>query len=248
MKTRVIGAGVALVLAVIGTVGVLSYVAGADERAFAGTKTVEVLVVTKEIPKGTPAQEMSNSVSRELVPAKVVSDERVSDLKDLTGKVAAIDLKVDEQVLSSRFTDPRSLVGEDGDVEVPKGMQELTVQLDPLRVLGGQIKPGDKVGVFISWTDKDDNSYTHLVFEKVLVTKVQGASAPASSEGPSEDGKAEGSDPAPEGSVLVTLARNAPDAERVVWASEFGKIWLSKQPEDASPKGTRVWTQKEIYR
>lgn len=245
MRTRVIGAAVALVLAVFGTLVVVTYVASADSRAFAGTKTKEVFVVATRVPEGTAAAALGDLVHLESVPARMVAEGSVTDLKQLAGEVASADLMPGEQLLVSRFADPKSLAVE-GEVTVPEGMQEITIQLDPLRVLGGQLVAGDRVGVFISWTDKDQESYTHLVFDKVLVTKVQGAPAPA----PTSDGGGDvvGSQAVPTESVLVTLARNAPDAERVVWASEFGKIWLSKQPTMASAQGKRVITQKEIYR
>ncbi|MXI26406.1 pilus assembly protein CpaB, partial [Escherichia coli] len=44
MRTRIIAAICAIVLAVAGTLALISYVRGADARALAGTRTVDVLV------------------------------------------------------------------------------------------------------------------------------------------------------------------------------------------------------------
>jgi pilus assembly protein CpaB len=56
---------------------------------------------------------------------------------------------------------------------------------------------------------------------------------PVSGPGEDEDGQAE-----PEDNILVTLALEAPDAEELVFAMEFGTVWLSYEPEDASEDGT----------
>jgi pilus assembly protein CpaB len=47
---------------------------------------------------------------------------------------------------------------------------------------------------------------------------------------------------------MVTLALTAPSAEKVVFGAEHGKIWLSLEPANASVAGTRVVTEKNIYR
>jgi pilus assembly protein CpaB len=47
---------------------------------------------------------------------------------------------------------------------------------------------------------------------------------------------------------MVTLALNAPNAEKVVFGAEHGKIWLSLEPANAAVGGTRVLTEKNIYK
>src|SRR4051794_8524578 len=53
MKRRVLAVLVAVVLAAAGSIAVLGYVQGADERALAGREPVQVLVAAKRIPAGT---------------------------------------------------------------------------------------------------------------------------------------------------------------------------------------------------
>ena len=55
MKRRVLTVALALLLATLGTAGVLAYVRQADNRAIAGQRAVEVLVAGKLIPSGTAA-------------------------------------------------------------------------------------------------------------------------------------------------------------------------------------------------
>lgn len=242
MKTRIIGAAAAILMAVIGTVLVLSYVGGAEARALAGTETVDVLVAAKDIPEGTPAEQLASFVTTEQVPAKVVPAGVVADLADLAGQVAAVDLVAGEQLLAARFASPADLP-EEGTVAVPEGMQELTISLEPHRVVGGQLAPGDTVGVFFSLEegpDEGQGAVTHLTLNKVLVTAVQGLAAAEGTEGAAA--------PVPAGPVLVTLAVSAADAEKIVYAQEFARTWLSKEPASADTTGTRTLTKEGLYR
>ena len=103
-------------------------------------------------------------------------------------------------------------------------------------MVGGQLAAGDHVGFFVSF-EGDDNraSRTSKDLDKILVTSVQGApSAAAAAEGEAAaDGAGNDAPAVPEGSMLVTFAVNADTAEKIVYASEFGRIWLSLEPEDA---------------
>ena len=52
---------------------------------------------------------------------------------------------------------------------------------------------------------------------------------------------------APTGQFLVTLALDAPSAERLVFAAEHGTIWLSLEPSDAPDGATKIVTGENIY-
>ncbi len=83
MRRRLLAAAAALVLLVAGSVVLLAYVRGADARALAGARPVEVLVVDLPVPAGTSGDELAGFVTTETVPAKVALDGRVTDLADL---------------------------------------------------------------------------------------------------------------------------------------------------------------------
>ncbi|GAA4872285.1 Flp pilus assembly protein CpaB [Serinicoccus chungangensis] len=79
---------------------------------------------------------------------------------------------------------------------------------------------------------------TQLAIEKVLVTRVQGgyvpAPAPAATDEEEQDtAAAQEEESGPEEEILVTLALSGGDAERLVYAMEFGTVWLSYEPETA---------------
>ncbi|GAA1628283.1 Flp pilus assembly protein CpaB [Georgenia ruanii] len=247
MKRRVLAALAAIVLAVLGGALVLAYVAGADQRAMAGMEPVRVLVITRPVPQGTPADQLGDAVAVKELPATAVAGGALSTLDDLAGQVATTDLQVGEQLLAARFADPAMV--DTGAVEMPTGMHQVSVLLDPSRVVGGRVRPGDIVGVFVSLTDP---ARTRLTLDKVLVTAVQGGVAPPpEAEGGTAavaDGDAAaGPDVAPTGAVMVTLAVNPPDAERLVFGAEHGTVWLSLESEDATTDGTRIVTEENVY-
>ncbi len=210
----------------------------------AGMETVQVLVVEKPVPRGTPGEKLTGLVRMKTLPAKAVAPGSVSSLTPIRGRVATTDLVPGEQLLASRFVDP-AVLADPNAIKVPKGMQELSLALESQRVLGGDLKPGATVGVFVSLAKEDRRpAQTHLVLHKVLVTKVQHGTSAQQQEG---GGPANGTGP-PGGSLMVTLAVTAPNAEKIVFGAEHGKIWLSLEPADAAITGTRVVTEKSVYK
>ncbi|MGO4250566.1 Flp pilus assembly protein CpaB [Paenarthrobacter sp. RAF54_2] len=232
MKSRLIGGIAALVLAVIGTIMLATYVSNADRRAQASLDPVDVVVVEKPVPAGTSVQELSSFVQIRSVPSTAKADGALAALDKASGQVTAVALEPGEQLLGSRLINPSERITP-GAVPVPDGMQEVTVLLPPESVVGGTLRAGDLVGLFVTQTDPNNaqQASTQLVFDKVLVTAVQQA--------PAANGTGqEGTSPVPSGSSFVTLARNSTDAAKVILSARVGNIWLTKQTASTpeSPK------------
>lgn len=135
MQRRLVAGVLAAALAAAGTLVLVLYVSGAERRALAGEETVDVLVVREEITRGTKGEEVAELVESEQVPAKVRALDGVEDLESLQGRVAAIDLMPGEQVVASRFVDPAAMQA--SRIDVPEGLQVVTVSLEPQRSVGG---------------------------------------------------------------------------------------------------------------
>lgn len=243
MRRRLLAAAAALLLAGFGMAVLLAYVRGADSRALAGMATVTVLVVDRPVPAGTPGADLGSLVRAEQLPAKAAVDGRVTDLAAIAGQVATVDLKPGEQLLASRFAAPNAMQAP-GTVAVPAGTQEVSVLLEPQRAAGGILAAGDTVGVFVSMADPV--AATHLLLQRVLVTQVHGATA-ASAPAKGARTAAAASGPAPTGSLMVTLAVTAKQAEAVVFGAEHGTLWLSLEPAGARTDGTDVLTPGNLY-
>jgi len=240
MKRRIVAAITALLLAGVGAVVLFAYVGNADRRALAGMQPADVLVVTALVPEGTTAEALGKLVTTKTLPAAAIAEGGLSSLTVLSGQVATTDLQPGEQVLASRFADPASLLDPDT-VKIPAGLQQLSVSLDQQRVLGGHLTAGAAVGVFLSVPkDGEDPAQTHLVLNKVLVTKVDGGSTTPVPEGDDAPATTAGSP------VMVTLAVSARDAETLVYGAEHGTLWLSLEPADAVVSGTRVVIRDKV--
>lgn len=246
MKSRLLAGSAAVLLGIIGLVLVFSYAQGSDRRALEGLKPVDVLVVQKAVPAGTPVEALRESLTVKPMPADAVPGSTLKNLDGVTGKVTGTDLVVGEQLVNERLVDPAELQTP-GSVPVPAGLQEVSFALDPQRTVGARLVAGDTAGVFISFPagPKDpkeaDAETTEQVFHRVLITGIQRAAAP-----PQEDTT---STPAlPTGTIMVTLAVDAPTAARLVFGAEFGTIWLSKENSDATQGTPEIVRKNRIYK
>ncbi len=257
MNRKVIGVVAALVLASVGTFTLVGWAKAAEDRALAGERTVNVLVVKEAVAEGTRAEDLGSRVATERVVAKVKAAGSVEDVADLKGKVAAVDLVPGEQVLASRFVESEVLARQSA-VEVPDGLQEVTISLEPQRSVGGNLRPGATVGLVVSFDEFEIyngetgesvgklGNETHFVLHKVLITRVQAAPTAAAGDQDAED-ETDRPEPVPGSDLLVTLAVDAPSVERIVFAQEFGRIWLTAEPETATEDGTRIVRRGTFY-
>jgi pilus assembly protein CpaB len=234
-RNKVAGVVTAVALAAGGTGLLVFYVHGAEARAVKGDRLSDVLVVAQPISKGTKAEEISGRLQLKRVPDKVRANGAVETLSSLAGEVAVVDLVPGEQVIQSRFA-PQAVA--DRQAGVPPGMLQVTVPLDAVRAGGGLLKVGDTVGVLASF-EGDAGETTHLILHKVAVTGVR-----TDGGAPVVAPKAGG--PVPTGRLLVTLAVDGPSVERVVFAAEHGRLWLTTEPKDANEGGTKVQTRGTV--
>lgn len=247
MKSRLLAGSAAVLLAIIGIVLVISYAQGADRRALEGLEPVDVLVVQQAVPAGTPVEDLSKFVATKPLPAGAVISSSLKTLDTSSGKVTAIDLIPGDQLAAERLVDPAQLETP-GSVPVPAGLQEVSFALDPQRTVGARLAAGDTVGVFISFDagPPEPNAppeTTQFAFHRVLVTGIQRAAAPAG-----DAGDAPQTPVLPTGAVMVTVAVDDATAGRIVFGAEFGRIWLSKEPGDATRGPADILRKNRIYK
>lgn len=228
-RQKLIGIVASVALAAIGTALLVAYVHSAAADSNANGKTVGVLVVNTTIPKGTKAEDIVGNVRLMQVPIAVASPDALNSTASLAGKVTSVDLMAGEQLLASRFAPAAEVQG------LAPGMLQVTVAMDALRAVGGEVRKGDLVAVALSFGDPET---TRLVLQKVRVTDVR-----------TPDGVAVTSPitgTATTGTMWITLAVDAPSAEKVIFGAEHGTIWLSWEPKDANEAGTKVQTKQGV--
>lgn len=250
MKTRIIGAIVALVLAALGAFVLITYVRGADARAADGAQLEDVYVVQDAIPKGTPGESVADFVRVDTIPERNLAEGYVTDLAELVGLVADAEILPGEQLLQARFIDPATLAAR-GEVSIPEGMQEVTISLSVDRMVGGTVQPGSAVGVvYTSATNSTQANtsvaLTSFVFHQMLVTRVTPGNTVVA------DGAEATENVAPVSSFLVTFAATTPQIEKLVYAAEQqldgnGGIWLTLEPENADQSGSTLRSGENVY-
>ncbi|GAC1492779.1 MAG: hypothetical protein NVS2B15_12950 [Pseudarthrobacter sp.] len=255
MKSRLLAGVVAVLLAIVGAVIVVSYAQGADQRAVSGLDPVGVLVVSKSVPAGSSVDTLKAAVALQQLPGTAVAKTALNTLDGAAGKITSADLIPGEQLLAERLVSPEELKTS-GSVPVPAGLQEVSFQLEPQRVVGGRITAGDHVGILVSITagglETKPGETTQLSLHKILVTAVQRAPegaaakpAPAATGGPAPDPR---DVTLPTGSLMVTVAVNDINADKIVFAAQFATLWLSKEPLDATDSGPRIMTKSDLYK
>jgi len=235
VKARLLGGIAAVVLAILGTVMLVNYVGGADQRAMAGTQTTDVAVVQKEIAAGTSVSGFGDSVQIKQVPTNMVTDGALADLKDVQEKVAAMKLLPGDQLSDARLSDAATFQGSNP-VKVPDDMQQLSFSVTADRVVGGQLLPADHTALYLSYNQgvepgTSDVPATKNTLRKVLVISVQADTQGASNTPATQTAKPSTVAPDTVGptSYVVTVALAPADAIKLVHAAEFGHIWVAKE-------------------
>lgn len=241
-----------MLVAIVGTVLLFTYIQNADNRAMANTETESVYVVSKPVPAGSTVAELPDSFVRKAIPRLALAPGAVTDLSSLGNKVTTVDLLPGEQLITNRLVDEGAYLGPSR-VAVPAGMQEFSLLLPIERVAGGKITAGDTAGVFISLDEvvvdpatgatETKSSATQLTFHKVLVTAAQFSDGAAAEAGGASSTQTKSDD-----TYLITLATNSIDAERIIYAVEFGKVYLSREPTDAAEDNTGIINGSKVFK
>jgi pilus assembly protein CpaB len=241
MNRRVLAIAMALLLAVIGTSAVLAYVNRATARAMAGLKAVNVLVAQQQIPAGTPVGVawQDGSLREETLPARSVSPDAIGSITADLGSLVMSSVVMPGQVLLRQMLVPAAQVS--GGLAIPGSMVAVTIPLCLPEAVAGYVHAGSQVAIFDTFSSQSLSSQescsqagvshqgqasgtveTRVVLPRVVVLAVGAA---GSSQGGSVSGLGAGSQSM--GGVLVTLAVDQADAERVIELTETGLPYLA---------------------
>lgn len=275
---KAVGIVAALAVAALGTFLLVSYVQNAEKRALAGQEVVDVLVVDRAIPRGTPASLLGGSVRLEQVPLKVRAEGSVADLNVLADLVTSVDLVPGEQVVAARFITAESVAVREV-VEVPSGSIAVTISLSPERAIGGALNPGDRVAIVGSFNPFDLNTFEpsglgprEIVDPREIFLGSTDEEGQAAVRTPSstylilrnvlvtnvqieqlprvsaDDLPEDSPALAPTGNLLVTLAAPPEEVERLVFTAEHGFIWLGGESPPIARPNTEIVTRRNVYR
>ena len=243
MKRRLLIIVLALILAAVGTSGVLTYVKGANARAIAGMKAVSVLTAAKAIPSGTTAGAAVHGglLTSQTLPASSVPADALSAIPAaLSSLVLSADLEPGQVLLRPMLvTATQTTSG----LVIPPGRMALTLSFCLPEAVAGAVQAGTQVAVFdtvgsSTITGQPGCSGAHAelpgsVKTRVVLTRVDvlsvGQAAPSSSgTGTSAASAVAGnSSTSSQGSALVTLSVTQAQAEQLIQMTETGMPYLA---------------------
>jgi pilus assembly protein CpaB len=248
MKRRLVIIVLALILAAVGTSGVLAYVKGANARAIAGMKAVSVLVAQKTIPAGTAAGAAQHGglLASQTLPASSVPADALSAITaDMSLLVFSADLAPGQLLLRPMLVSPAQTTS---GLAIPPGMLALTLSFCLPEVVAGAVQPGSQVAIFDTvgfssagtitagpgctgaHTQVDGTVKTRVVLTRVLVLSVGTAPAGGTTSTSTTSSSALNGSSSPssgQAGTLVTLAVTQAQAEQLIQMTETGMPYLA---------------------
>jgi pilus assembly protein CpaB len=225
MGRRVIAIMAALVVALLGVVGVVVYAQAADGRALAGQATETVFIAKAAVPMGTTAADAVSQqlMGQEKVVAKGVPQGALKAItSDIAKLVATSSIVPGEIILASRFGAPSSVARSQ---VIPAGQIAITVSLtDPQRI-APLLTPLSHIVIFDTLGGKSSGAtastpqVTRILLPDVEVIGVGSQTAqPASATTPA------GATQPSSSATLVTVAVSPADAQLLVHAVQTGNL------------------------
>jgi len=156
LKRRVLTVALAILLAVLGTAGVLAYVHKADSRALAGMQSVNTLVAQGQIPAGTSANsaQQAGLLRSEALPASSVPANAVRSITpDLGSLVMSAQVQPGQLLLRPMLVTSAQATAT-GALAIPMGMIAITIPLCLPEAVAAYVQPGSQVAVFDTYATK----------------------------------------------------------------------------------------------
>lgn len=246
MKRRVLTVGLAVLLAVLGTVGVFVYVNQADVRAIADQQPVTALVADRRVAAGTPAgQAQADGLLRAVtLPAGSVPADAINAITpDLGALVTSAELVPGQLLLRPMLVTTVQATGTGG-LSIPAGQVAVSINLCVPEGVAGHVRRGSRIAIFDTVVEGEDDAKAQPACEakheqqrgtaastRVVLSGVEVLAIQASA-GESATPNQAASSPAPaaggtQATVLLTVALNQADAERLITLTHTGLPYLA---------------------
>lgn len=239
---------VAVILAVVATVALVSYIRGVESRTQEQLAPVQAFVAADLVPAGTSAEAAvaGGLIEQRDIPSAAVPPGAITSLAQIEGTVAASDIQPGEVILEARFGEVTQTAR--GLRPIPEGQQAISVEVSVPPGVAGFISPGDFVSLLAQFdvpVEGDDEEAGETT-QAQLAFLVQSVEVLAVGR---RVVQAEGQDQVqPTEQVLVTLAVDAEQAEQVAFAALNGSMWFTLLPEELeAPVDTPGRTLDNIF-
>jgi pilus assembly protein CpaB len=234
-NTRVIAIVLAVVLAAVAAFALFSYIRGVETRTQAEYEPVDAFVATERISAGTSAEAAvaAGLIEPRAVPQASLPEGAIGSLTQIEGTVAVVDILSGEVIVADRFGD--TTAGPRGLRAIPQDTEAVSVEVGVVQGVAGFISPGDQVSVIAELvipelqeegqeeaTPTEGGPVVQYLLQDVEVLAV---GRRVIAEGEDQVQQTE--------QVLMTLALDPEDAERLVFAYNNGSLHFTLLPPES---------------
>ncbi len=231
MTYNVRNIAIAIVMAIAAAAVVLVYTTSYRQSVTRGQKRVDVMVASRDIVAGTPAEEASGAMTLASVLADDKAPGALSTTAGLEGKVTGQTIYAGQQVVAASFGTSTEQAPQ---LQLTKTERALRVMCEPkASCLIGDVKAGDKVDVFTTIA-VDAGGGNKIFVTRMLMSGIKVLSIPTTDPN-AKGGLAKGSD---KDENTVMLVVDQAKATKFAWIggtdnTRGGQVWLAVRPPDA---------------
>lgn len=235
----------AAVVAALGTVLVLLYVQGADNRARDAYETTEVLVANQQIERGetVAAAAAGGKLALEPVARGQILPGALTTTEGVEQDVAMTDIFPGEQVVPQKLG---ASAVEETRLQIPaKGDMAMSINLTDAARVAGFVNPGSEVAVFINGTDTTTGrAYSRVLLTRVTVIAV-GSTTPITTTTTEGQGGEQVAETLPR--TLITLSVSQAQVQKVLLGQGQGELSFALLTEDSKVKPTPPTTPQDLF-
>jgi pilus assembly protein CpaB len=248
MSRRTIALVLAVALAALATIALISYIKGIEDRVNAENVVVDVFVAKQDIAAGVTGDTAAQQglIERTTVPAKVRPEGAITSLEQISGHLAAVTIFKDEIIVSQRFVAPGQ--GVKNVLPILEGKQAVSIAVSGAPAVGGFVQPGDQVSLIVQTLNRRPGglpvvgagagSIVKYVMQKLDVIAV-GSRIVSSTVAPGTAAEA------PAG--IFTFAVTPAQAEQLVFAALNTTMYFTLLPADSKPVVTKGRTFANLF-
>lgn len=215
---------VAVLVGSVGAAYVASSRSGRPTAAVAAS--AQVYVTAGPVDAGTSGAAALNEgrITAKTVPAASRPADAVSSPADVSTRVAGAAIPAGVIVTNGMFVVPQTRIGT---IVIPPGKRALALELAPVPGVAGFAGAGDHIDVYgVAKGDGPNPQGVRLVLQSVEVLNVNGAGTPPAAQ------------PQAAPSLVYLLAVTPVDAERLIYLTEFEKLYFDLVPNGEAPVKT----------
>jgi Flp pilus assembly protein CpaB len=142
---------VAIIVGALAAFLLFNYVQGIEDRANEGAQRVQAFRAKNLIPRGTPGETAASAgdIEDKGIPQDIRPDTAITSLEEIQAKVALFDIAPGTVIVQGMFVDPASAQISFRERLKNKNHVAITIQVDPVRAVGGFLVAGDEVNIMV---------------------------------------------------------------------------------------------------